>query len=89
MAELNQKEMAVDDDIENIDSDDQAAMEELNPSKLPWYMLDADGTVVYTWNFVITVLLIYEMFVNPFILVFPEIYMTRNADGKYEATEGK
>jgi hypothetical protein len=33
----------------------------------------------------ITLLTIYSMFVTPFVMVFPDVYMEKNPDGVYEA----
>jgi hypothetical protein len=68
--------------------DDDEMMQEFKKSTLPWYMLDADGVVVTTWNFIITMILIYQLIMVPFILVFTEVYMNKKGqapDYTYEA----
>lgn len=85
MAEQNQKEMMID---EHIDGEDDW-MKEHGNQKLAWYMLDVDSTFIKAWNFFITLVLIYELIMNPFIQVFPEVYQTKNAQGVYEAVTGQ
>lgn len=71
--------MMVDDNIEGGND----FKSELGLEKLPWYMMDKDGTVIKSWNFFITILLIYELLVNPFILAFPNTYSKRLENGSH------
>lgn len=72
MAEQNQKEMMIDD---NIDEEGEDWLKEQEQKKMPWYMLDAESTFISFWNFFITLVIIYQLIINPFIQVFPTVYM--------------
>lgn len=48
-------------------------------------MLDAESTFIRFWNFFITLVIIYQLIINPFIQVFPTVYMQRNSDGSHVA----
>jgi hypothetical protein len=39
-----------------------------------WYLIDRNGNFCKAWNFIITMITIYEMIVVPYILVFPDTY---------------
>ena len=78
MAESNLKEMMI-DDINNDDGNETTQINDNTQTKLRWYLIDTDRTFCKSWNFLITILTIYNMFVVPFILVFPEFY--ENKDG--------
>lgn len=78
MAEQNQKEMMIDD---NIDEEGEDWLKEQEQKKMPWYMLDAESTFIRFWNFFITLVIIYQLIINPFIQVFPTVYMQRITDG--------
>lgn len=82
MAEQNQKEMMIDD---NIDEEGEDWLKEQEQKKMPWYMLDAESTFIRFWNFFITLVIIYQLIINPFIQVFPTVYMQRNSDGSHVA----
>ena len=84
MAEQNQKEMMIDD---NVDGDEDFLREQAG-SKMPWYMLDVESTFIKSWNFFITIVIIYELVLNPFVQVFPEVYQVKNKDGDYETVTG-
>ena len=71
MAESNLKEMMIDDI--NEDADDENQIIDSQP-KLKWYLIDTDRTFCKVWNFLITIVTIYTLFVTPFLLVFDEVY---------------
>lgn len=73
MAESNLKEMMIDDINEDADEENQIIDSQ---PKLKWYLIDTERTFCKVWNFMITLLTIYTLFVTPFILTFPPIYMT-------------
>jgi len=67
MAESNLKEMMIDDINEEADEEIQSIE---NQPKLKWYLIDTERTFCKVWNFMITLLIIYTLFVTPFILTF-------------------
>ena len=71
MSEQNLREMMI-EDIQ--DDDDDEAMNPDNQKRIKWYLIDTDKTFCKTWDFMITLLTIYELFVVPVIMVFPKIY---------------
>lgn len=71
MAESNLKEMMIDDINEEADEEIQSIE---NQPKLKWYLIDTERTFCKVWNFMITMITIYSLFVVPFILVFGEVY---------------
>lgn len=40
----------------------------------PWYLIDSDKSFCKFWDLLITFLILYELIVVPFVLVFPEKY---------------
>ena len=71
MAESNLKEMMIDDINEDADEENQIIDSQ---PKLKWYLIDTDRTFCKVWNFLITIVTIYTLFVTPFLLVFQEVY---------------
>ena len=71
MAESNLKEMMIDDINEEADEEIQSIE---NQPKLKWYLIDTERTFCKVWNFMITMITIYSLFVVPFILVFSDVY---------------
>ena len=71
MTESNLKEMMIDDI--NEEAEEETTQTE-QPQKGKWYHIDKERTVCKVWNFMITILTIYTLFVTPFVLVFPSIY---------------
>lgn len=71
MAESNLKEMMIDDINEEADEEIQSIE---NQPKLKWYLIDTERTFCKVWNFMITMITIYSLFVVPFILVFQQVY---------------
>jgi hypothetical protein len=71
MAESNLKEMMIDDINEEADEEIQSIE---NQPKLKWYLIDTERTFCKVWNFIITLLTIYSLFVVPYMLVFPDVY---------------
>ena len=45
-----------------------------NEPKLEWYLIDTERNFAKVWNFIITLIVIYNLIVTPFFLVFPGIY---------------
>jgi hypothetical protein len=72
MAESNLKEMMIDDINEDADEENQIIDSQ---PKLKWYLIDTERTFCKVWNFVITMLTIYTLFVSPFILTFKDVYL--------------
>lgn len=71
MSEQNLREMMI-EDIQDDDDD-----ETINPNTkkvIRWYLIDTDKTFCKSWDFMITLLTIYELFVVPVVMVFPTIY---------------
>ena len=81
MAESNLKEMMI-DDINNEENNDTKYNSESQQVKIRWYLIDSERTFCKTWDFVITIITIYNMFVVPFILVFPEYYESEQLEGQ-------
>lgn len=73
MSEQNLREMMI-EDIQ--DDDDEETLNPDNTKKISWYLIDTDRTFCKTWDFLITCLTIYELFVVPVIMVFPELYVS-------------
>lgn len=87
MAESNLKEMMIDDINEDANEDNQIND---NQQKLKWYLIDTDRTFCKLWNFMITMLIIYSMFVTPFVMVFPDVYMIKDSEtGEYDAVTSR
>lgn len=84
MTESNLKEMMIDDI--NEDQEEETTHTETQPNKLKWYLIDRERTFCKVWNFMITILIIYSLFVTPYILVFPTVYeWCELADGNHIA----
>jgi hypothetical protein len=62
------------DDI-NEDADEENQIIDSVP-KLKWYLIDSERTFCKIWDFIITLLTMYTLFVTPFLLVFPNVYQT-------------
>jgi len=88
MAESNLKEMMIDDI--NEDANEDSTVNENQP-KLKWYLIDTERTFCKVWNFLITILTIYSMFVAPFVIVFPDVYQDElpPGSGNYETTNDR
>ena len=71
MTESNLKEMMIDDINEEAEEETTATE---NQPKLKWYLIDRDRTFCKVWNFMITIIIIYSLFVTPYIFVFPEVF---------------
>ena len=79
MAESNLKEMMIDDI--NEDANEDSTVNENQP-KLKWYLIDTERTFCKVWNFLITILTIYSMFVAPYVIVFPDVYQDEDPENK-------
>ena len=73
MAESNLKEMMIDDINEDADEENQIID---SVPKLKWYLIDSERTFCKIWDFIITLLTMYTLFITPFLLVFPDEYQT-------------
>ena len=62
------------DDI-NEDADEENQIIDSMP-KLKWYLIDSERTFCKIWDFIITLLTMYTLFITPFLLVFPDVYQT-------------
>lgn len=71
MTESNLKEMMI-DDINDEAEDETTTTEPQQTFK--WYLIDRERTFCKVWNMMITLLLIYNLFVAPYVLVFMEVY---------------
>lgn len=71
MAESNLKEMMIDDINEDADEENQIIDSQ---PKLKWYLIDTERTFCKVWNFLITMMTIYTLFVSPYIMTFPDVY---------------
>ena len=75
MAESNLKEMMIDDINEDADEENQIID---SVPKLKWYLIDSERTFCKIWDFMITLLTMYTLFIAPFMLVFPGVYQECN-----------
>lgn len=73
MAESNLKEMMQDEPDDCLD--DENHLIDRGP-KLKWYLIDSERTFCKIWDFMITLLTMYTLYVTPFLLVFPQVYQT-------------
>lgn len=71
MADSNLKEMMIDDINEDANEDSQVSN---TLEKTKWYLIDTEKTFCKVWNFIITILIIYSLFVAPYVLVFSDVY---------------
>jgi hypothetical protein len=78
MADSNLKEMMIDDI--NEDANDANFVTD-SQDKIKWYLIDTEKSFCKVWNFMISILIIYELFVVPFVMVFPDIYNTIQVRG--------
>jgi len=72
MAESNLKEMKIDDINEDADEENQIIDSQ---PKLKWYLIDTERTFCKVWNFLITMVTIYTLFVSPYIMTFKSVYL--------------
>ena len=73
MAESNLKDAMLDEVNDAVD-DDTTIID--SKPKIKWYLIDTEKTFCKVWNFLITMLTIYTLFVSPFILTFWSVYLT-------------
>ena len=86
MAESNQKEMMI-DDINQDGSETNYIVD--NQPKLEWYLIDTERTFCKAWNFLIVIVTIYNMFVVPYVMVFPDIYEVNEGEGEQPPSGSK
>ena len=87
MAESNLKEMMVDNIAE--DSYGESNMLDTNnQSQITWYMINSYGSFCKVCDLLITILLIYDHFAVPVILVYSDVYQTKQPDGSYITEPG-
>ena len=67
------------------DNDEQKEVEDDKVNKIPWYMIDSQKNICRFWDLFITLIILYELIVVPFILVYPHFYqsMVKTQDGTY------
>ena len=73
MAEQNMREMMI-DEINEDDEEENEIVENDQP-RIKWYLIDTERNFCKAWDFLITLLTIYNLIVVPIVLVFPEIYI--------------
>jgi hypothetical protein len=81
MAESNLKEMMIDDINEDADEENQIID---SVPKLKWYLIDSERTFCKIWDFMITLLTMYTLFIAPFMLVFPDVYQFCNIPDSWD-----
>jgi len=69
------------DDINDDDDDESQIIE--NPSKIKWYLIDTEKNPCIVWNFFITLLIIYNLVVFPYVVVFKRVYIKTEENGTY------
>ena len=67
-----QDEVDIEKKLEDQDDDDAGHDDVQNNTK--WYLIDKDGTFCKIWNFLITLCIIYSLFVVPFLWIYPQDY---------------
>mmetsp|Transcript_30350 Transcript_30350/g.46446 ORF Transcript_30350/g.46446 Transcript_30350/m.46446 type:complete len:183 (+) Transcript_30350:484-1032(+) len=84
MAEENLKDLNINEE----NSDDRNSDEdEKEQEKIEWYLVDTERTFCRLWNFLIYWVTIYNMLVTPFILIYPELYQSKDANGDYHTND--
>ena len=83
MTESNLKEMMIDDI--NEEAEEETTHTDHAP-KLKWYLIDKERTFCKVWSFLITMLIIYNLFVTPFVVVFPTVYQWCENDSEQTIT---
>ena len=66
------REMMIDD--LNDEEDEENEIIENDQPRIKWYLIDTDRNFCKCWNFLITLLTIYNLVVTPLVMVFPDIY---------------
>lgn len=66
------------DDINDDDDDESQVVD--NQPKIRWYLIDTEKNPCKVWDFTITLLIIYNLIVSPYIVVFPDVYMVCPTD---------
>jgi len=61
------------DDIQDDDEEDSQIVD-VHQNKIKWYLIDTERNFCKAWDFLITILTIYNLVVTPMILIFPSIY---------------
>jgi hypothetical protein len=70
------KEMKTDDTNEDADEENQKIDSQ---PKLKWYLIDTERTFCKVWNFLITMVTIYSLFVSPYIMTFKGVYLMKTS----------
>lgn len=87
MEEQTMKDITFDMDEDVQEEKEKEEDEEYQPR---WYLIEKDGKPCQFWDFMITCIIIYNLFVTPFILVFPSVYQTFDPlTGNYTTDESK
>ena len=77
MEEQTMKDITFDMDEDVQEEKEKEEDEEYQPR---WYLIEKDGKPCQFWDFMITCIIIYNLFVTPFILVFPDVYQEFDKD---------
>lgn len=80
LEEQTMKDITFDMDEDVQEEKEKEEDEEYQPR---WYLIEKDGKPCQFWDFMITCIIIYNLFVTPFILVFPDVYQDKDQDGNY------
>ena len=78
-AEMGLREMTVNDVDEIADDESDIVIQ----PKLKWYLIDTEKTFCKLWDFAVTIVTIYNLFVIPVFLVFPDVYQNKDILGFY------
>ena len=62
----------IEDEVDDQDLEDENKEEDLTTK---WYLIDQDKPFCQCWDFIISMLLIYEQFVVPYLCIFNDVYM--------------
>lgn len=65
------------------DVQEEKAKEEDEEYQHRWYLIEKNGKPCQFWDFMITCIIIYNLFVTPFILEFPDVYQKKGDDGTW------
>ena len=71
MTESNINKMMIDDINEEALQETNVQENEI---KLKWYLIDSERVFCRVWDFMITLLIFYNLIVSPFVVVFPTVY---------------
>ena len=77
------EEQTMKDNTFEFEEDNQEEVKEEDEDYQPkWYLIEKDGKPCQFWDFMITCIIIYNLFVTPFILVFHKVYQNCDDETK-------